>query len=160
MRLATATTCLVAALAAPVAARATPPDWASLSDQHGRSITVPGTPSIVVVVAARRARELRGWEERLRRLRPRPDVLRVVDVPEGGRAEEVARTLRKRAPAGMAIAVDANRVVARALDLDLREPHVLVLDAHGRVAERVRGRAGDRTAAAVGAAWDDAVGGR
>jgi hypothetical protein len=152
--------CLVAALAASVAGPAAPPEWASLSDQHGRAMTAPAGPSIVVVVAARRARELRGWEERLRRLQPRPEVLRVVDVPEGGRVEEVARTLRKRAPAGVSIGVDAKRVVARALDLDLREPHVLVLDARGQVAGRVRGRADDRTAAAVGAVWDAAAGGR
>jgi hypothetical protein len=140
-------------LAVALAGSAAVPDWSALSDQRGQPMAAPVAPFVVVVVAPRRARELRAWEERLRALEPRPDVLRVVDVPEGGRADEVARTLRKRAPAGVAIAVDAGRTVARALGLTTGDTQVLVLDAEGHVVHRVAGRANERTAAAVGAAW-------
>jgi hypothetical protein len=141
--------CLVATLALSSAA----PPWSSLSDQEGRLVQVPAPPFVVVVVGARRARDLRAWEERLRALSPRPEILRVVDVPEGGRPADVARKLRQRAPAGVSIAVDVDRAVARALELDMRDPQVLVLDAEGRIANRIKGRASDKTAAAAGAAW-------
>jgi hypothetical protein len=129
------------------------PDWSALADLHGASVPPPAAPSVVVVVTARGARDLRAWEERLRRLQPSPPVLRVVDVPPGGQPLEVARRLARRVPAGVSIALDARRTVAGSLGLDTGRPNVLVIGRQGRVVARVRGKADDRRGASVAAAW-------
>jgi hypothetical protein len=144
----TAVACLLAATATEA-----PPAWtsAALADQHGRAISagdLRGRPAVVLLVTARRARLLKAWEQALAGL---DDVglLRVVDVPPGGKAAEVARMLRRRAPARVRVAVDAERVLARALALDPVEPHAVVLDAGGRVVATVRGRGKPAEAEAV-----------
>jgi hypothetical protein len=126
--------------AAPRAA----PAWtsAALADQHGQALSagdLRGRPAVVLVVTARRARLLKAWEKALAGL-DEVGLMRVVDVPPGGKAAEVARMLRQRAPARVRVAVDAERVLARALALDPAEPHVVVLDASGHVVATVRGR--------------------
>jgi hypothetical protein len=105
----------------------------------------------VLVVTARRARLLKKWEQSLaggEGLR----VLRVVDVPPRGKAADVARMLRERAPRGVRVAVDAERIVARALEIDPTEPHAVVLDAQGGVVVVLRGRGEPAEARAVRAA--------
>jgi hypothetical protein len=132
-----------------------------LLDQHGRPLRLAelhGAPAVVLLVSARRARLLRGWEQALPA--PRPALFRVVDVPPGGRAAEVAATLRRRAPRDVRLAVDGDRAFAEALAVDPAEPVVLVLDAELVPRAIVRGRARPDAVATVRAALAAAGGGR
>jgi hypothetical protein len=124
-----------------------------LKDQHGRPLRLRdlrGAPAVVLLVSARQARLLRGWEQALGE--PRPAVFRVIDVPPGGDAGRVAEMLRRRAPAGVRLAIDGGRAFAQALQVDPAQPAIFVLDGDGALRALVRGRARAESAEAVRAA--------
>jgi hypothetical protein len=138
-----------------VAAQATGPRAAVLSsltaglrDQYDRSDPAgarPGKAHAVFVVSARRLRRLKDWQRALDDRLDGVGFLRVADVPpEPGRQpprfEDVAAMLRKRVPEDVPILIDLERRFDRELDLDTREVNVLLFDASGHLAGRVRGR--------------------
>lgn len=121
---------------------------AGLRDQYDRSDAAGATAAkahAVFVVSARRLRRLKDWQRALDDRLDGVGFLRVADVPpEPGQApprfEDVAATLRKRVPEDVPVLIDVERGFARELDLDTREVNVLLFDASGRLAGRVRGR--------------------
>jgi len=121
---------------------------AGLRDQYGRGDSAGAKPDraqAVFVVSARRLRRLKDWQRALDERLDGVGFLRVADVPpEPGqpppRFEDVAATLRKRVPEDVPVLIDVERRFDRQLDLDTREVNVLLFDASGRLAGRVRGR--------------------
>jgi hypothetical protein len=121
---------------------------AALRDQYGRRDSAgaqPGRPHAVFVVSAPRLRRVKDWQRELDNRLDGVGFIRVADVPsEPGqpppRFEDVTATLRKRVPEDVPILIDIERRFHRELDLDTREVNVLLFDASGRLAGRVRGR--------------------
>lgn len=121
---------------------------AALRDQYGRSDAAGaklGRPRVVFVVSASRLRRVKDWQRELDRRLDGVGFLRVADVPSEPnqprpRFEDVAAKLRKRVPEDVPVLIDIERRFERELDLDTREVNVLLFDASGRLAGRVRGR--------------------
>lgn len=117
-----------------------------LRDQHGGSDRLAahrGEVVVVMVVTARRLRNLKGWERDLRERYEDLRFMRVVDVPADPPVsyDDVASKLVKRVPEGIAVLIDMNRGWATALDLDTGRPNLLLFDRDGHLAARTRGRA-------------------
>jgi hypothetical protein len=126
----------------------TPADAADieLRDQHGGSDRVAdhrGEVVVVMVVTARRLRNLKGWERDLKKEFGELRFLRVVDVPEDPPVthEQVAEKLVRRVPEDIAVLIDIERRWARDLELDTLRPNLLLFDRHGKIVARERGRA-------------------
>lgn len=117
----------------------------TLRDQYGHEDTLEahrGNVTVVMVVAARRLRNIKPWERELRERFDRLHYVRIADVPEDSPAteDEVAAKLRERVPDGVPVLIDLERRWAKALDLDTSRPNILVVDASGRAVALVRGR--------------------
>lgn len=117
-----------------------------LRDQHGGKDTLAahqGEVVVVMVVTARRLRNLKGWERDLRERYEELRFMRVVDVPADPPVsyEDVAGKLAKRVPEGIEVLIDMERSWARALDLDTARPNLLLFNRDGDLVARTRGRA-------------------
>jgi len=98
---------------------------------------------VVMVVTARRLRNLKALEEDLQARYETVHFMRVVDIPEEPPVthEEVARKLDKRVPEEISILIDVERHWARELELDTQRPNLLLFDREGKFVAAFRGRA-------------------
>jgi hypothetical protein len=98
---------------------------------------------VVMVVTARRLRNLKALEKDLRESYEDVRFLRIADIPEEPPVtrEQVARKLVKRVPEEVPILIDIDRQWARELELDTERPNLLLFDSGGRFVAAFRGRA-------------------
>ena len=98
---------------------------------------------VVMVVTARRLRNLKGLEKDLQQRYGDVHFLRIADIPEEPPVtrEQVARKLDKRVPDDVSILIDIDRQWARGLELDTQRPNLLVFDRGGKFVSAFRGRA-------------------
>jgi hypothetical protein len=132
-------------------ATALPP---ALPDQFGATGALsdfPRAPVLVIVVSARRLRQVQRWEEALRSELPGLLSMRVADIDQQPQPQldDVAGTLAKRAPAGVPILIDMDNEWARAFALNTREPCLLLFDANRKLVTQWRGRARAELVSAV-----------
>lgn len=116
-----------------------------LLDQFGRPDSLGayrGSVALVLLVTAKRLRQLKDWEADLGDRFPSLQILRVADVPDDRPPDEerIREKLRDRVPPEISILVDLGRDWARALDLDTSEPNLLIVTDQGVLAARYRGR--------------------
>jgi hypothetical protein len=127
----------------------------TLVDQYGGEDNLAqhrGRVVVVMVVTARRLRNIRPWERELRaQLGDDIHYFRITDVPEGSPAsrEQVADKLVNRVPDGVSVLIDLDRQWATALDLDTSRPNILVVDGDGGLVAARRGRCNPELAAEV-----------
>jgi hypothetical protein len=116
----------------------------SLAAHHGRVV-------VVMVVTAKRLRNIKPWESALRQQIEGVEYLRITDVPEETAAghEQIADKLSERVPEGVSVLIDLERRWATALGLDTDRPNILLIDADGRLVETFRGKYNPDLAAAV-----------
>jgi hypothetical protein len=136
----------------------------TLVDQYGESGRVADhveRPTVVIIVTARRLRNVKPWERALRDRFPEIDIVRITDVPEDSPAtvENVSAKLRERVPEGVSVLIDMDRRWAAALGLDTSRPNLLVLDADGGLVASVRGRHDPELEDQVATAITDLMGG-
>jgi len=115
-----------------------------LEDQHGNSDSLAahrGEVVVVMVVTARRLRNLKPWERELRERFDRLVYLRIADVPSDSPAdtESVAAKLQERVPDDVSVLIDMERIWATALDLDTDRPNLLLIDRDGELVTSIRG---------------------
>jgi hypothetical protein len=116
-----------------------------LTDQYGEVDRLEahlGSPTVVMVVTARRLRNLKPWERDLRDRFPDLDVVRIADVPDDSKAtlDDVASKLRDRVPEGVPVLIDMDRRWATALELDTDRPNLVLLDSDGVLLGAYHGR--------------------
>lgn len=121
----------------------------SLDAHRGRTV-------VVMVVTAKRLRNLKPWERDLRERFPdgdRVDFLRITDLPDDSPAStaEVADKLRERVPDEVPVLIDLERRWATALGLDTSRPNLLLVDAGGALVGAFQGRHEPGLAARVAA---------
>jgi Tfp pilus assembly protein PilN len=137
---------------------------AKLRDQYGQEECLAdhrGTVVVVMVVTAKRLRNIRPWEEELRQHFEEVDYLRITDVPEDSPAshEQIAEKLTERVPDGVSVLIDLDRLWATTLELDTERPNLLLIDADGRLIEGFRGKHSPELAREVVEALQVIVGG-
>ena len=109
-----------------------------LRDQYGQQDSLAehrGNVVVVMVVTAKRLRNIKPWERHLRERVEGVHYLRVADVPADSKADHdsVAARLRERVPEGVPVLIDIERVWAKELELDTARPSVLIIDRDGRL---------------------------
>jgi hypothetical protein len=137
-----------------LSAAAQPP---ALADQHGKSASLDdysGQPLVAIIASGRKLRQIKGWEEGLRKDYPQLVSVRVADITDEPRPtyDQVAEKLRKRAPEDVSIIIDLENQWATEYALDTREPCLLLFDEHGNLMAQFRGRANKTRLAEVSAA--------
>ena len=125
-----------------------------LRDQYGDEDSLAayrGQVVVVMVVTARRLRNIKPWEADLREQMEGVQYLRIADVPEGSPADsdQVAEKLRERVPDEVPVLIDMERRWATTLVLDTDRPNLLLVDARGRLVATFRGRYTPQLAADV-----------
>lgn len=125
-----------------------------LVDQYGaedRLVDHLGHPVVVVVVTARRLRNLKPWERDLRARFDDLDVVRIADVPADSNAtlNDVAERLRERVPDGVSVLIDMDRRWATALELDTSRPNLLLFGPDGELRSAYHGKHDDELAVEV-----------
>ena len=136
-----------------------------LVDQTGASDSLAAHHDhvvVVMVVTARRLRNLKAWERALRERYDGVHFLRIADIPSEPTVtrKEVARKLAARVPEGVSILIDIERRWARELKLDTGRPNLLLFDRGGRMAGAFRGRMEPARLDEVQAAIEPLVGSR
>jgi hypothetical protein len=127
----------------------------TLVDQHGVEHELArhrGRVLVVMVVTAKRLRNIRPWERDLREhFEDEIDYLRITDVPQDSPAthERIAAKLVDRVPDGVSVLIDVERRWATVLDLDTSRPNILVIDGDGQLVSAQRGRHSPELAAVV-----------
>jgi len=116
-----------------------------LADQYGVTDSLDAHRDhvvVVMVVTAKRLRNLKGWEKELRARYDDLHYLRIADVPGEPPVthEQVARKLAKRVPEDVPILIDIDRRWAEELQLDTGRPNLLLIDRDGRLIANFRGR--------------------
>ncbi len=116
-----------------------------LRDQFGNEDHLAahqGRVIVVMVVTAKRLRNIKPWESDLRQQVDGVEYLRITDVPEESPAdlEQIADKLRERVPEEVPVLIDLERRWATALDLDTDRPNLLLIDARGRLVATFRGK--------------------
>ena len=134
-----------------------------LRDQYGTTDSLAahrGHVTVVMIVTAKRLRNIKPWERDLRERYQQLHVLRIADVPPESQAthDQVAAKLRERVPDEVPILIDLDRTWASALGLDTGRPTLLVVDADGATVAQVRGRHTPELAAEISAALDVVLG--
>jgi hypothetical protein len=117
-----------------------------LFDQHGEADRLTdhtGEVVVVMIVTARRLRNLKALENDLRERYENVFFLRIADVPERPPVtrEDVARKLDKRVPEEVSILIDIDRRWASELELDTEYPNLLLFDREGKFTAAFTGRA-------------------
>jgi hypothetical protein len=126
-----------------------------LTDQYGAEDALArhrGRVVVVMVVTAKRLRNIRPWERDLREhFDDEIDYLRITDVPEDSPAtqERIAAKLVDRVPDGVSVLIDVERRWATALALDTSRPNILVIDGDGVLVSAYHGRHSPELAAVV-----------
>jgi hypothetical protein len=134
-----------------------------LLDQHGVADRLADHSNrivVVMVVTARRLRNLKGLERDLHERYEDLKFIRIADVPDDPPVtrEEVADKLNKRVPEEVPILIDIERRWARELELDTERPNVLLFDRDGRFVAAFRGRAEPELLDEIHAALDELTG--
>jgi hypothetical protein len=116
----------------------------SMPDQHGdrhRVSDEEGGVVVVIVVTAKRLRNVRPWERHLRERFDDIRTIRIADLPATSKAtlESVSARLRERVPEGVSVLIDTDRLWASRLELDTGRPNLLIIDRDGRLVTSVRG---------------------
>jgi hypothetical protein len=116
---------------------------------------------VVMVVTARRLRNLKAWEKDLRERYDDIYFLRIADIPPDPPVthEQVARKFTKRVPEEVSIFIDIEGQWARGLELDTGRPNLLLFDREGKLAAAFRGRWETAPLKDVYAAMDELMGG-
>lgn len=125
-----------------------------LRDQYGVEDSLAahrGQVVVVMVVTAKRLRNIRPWERDLREHFENIEYLRIADVPSDSPAtyESVARKLLERVPDGVSVLIDLDRRWATTLGLDTSRPNILVIDVEGELVSAHRGLHSPELAARV-----------
>jgi hypothetical protein len=115
-----------------------------LGDQHGLQDSLAehrGNVVVVMVVTAKRLRNIKPWERHLRERVDGVHYLRIADVPADSRAthDTVAAKIRERVPEGVSVLIDMERVWATELQLDTERPNLLIIDRDGSLIGSFRG---------------------
>lgn len=115
-----------------------------LRDQYGERDSLArhrGDVVVVMVVNAKRLRNIRPCEQQLRERFEDIHFLRIADVPEDSPAthESVAARLSQHVPEGVSVSIDLDRVWATELGLDTGRPNLLIIDRDGRLVDTFRG---------------------
>lgn len=115
---------------------------------------------VVMVVTARRLRNLKGLERDLHERYDDVYFLRIADIPEDPPVtrEQVAHKLNKRVPEEVSILIDIERHWAGELELDTGRPNVLLFDREGRFVAAFRGRAEPELLDEIHAVLDELTG--
>jgi hypothetical protein len=126
----------------------------SLRDQHGTQDSLQaheGQVLVVMVVTAKRLRNIRPWERDIREQLGDVDFLRITDVPDDSTAtyERIAKKLQERVPEEISGLIDVERRWATALGLDTGRPNILLIDGDGTLVAAYRGRHSPELAATV-----------
>jgi hypothetical protein len=126
----------------------------SLRDQHGTEDSLQaheGNVLVVLVVTAKRLRNIRPWEKDIREQLGDVDFLRITDVADDSTAtfERIAKKLQERVPKEISVLIDVERRWATALGLDTGRPNILLIDGDGKLVAAYRGRHSPELAAAV-----------
>ena len=126
----------------------------TLTDQRGRTdrlVDHRDRVVLVMVVTAKRLRNLKAWERDLHERFEALDFLRVADVPSEPpvTVEQVSAKLVRRVPERVSILIDIERAWATQLELDTQRPNLLLYDRQGRLAAQFRGRHEPELAARV-----------
>jgi len=127
----------------------------TLVDQYGAEGDLArhrGRVVVVMVVTAKRLRNIRPWEKAIReQFDDRVVYLRITDVPGDSSAtvEQISEKLAERVPDGVSVLIDVDRVWASALDLDTERPNILVIGSEGELVASHRGRHSPELEAAV-----------
>ena len=134
-----------------------------LLDQHGVADRLADHPDrivVVMVVTARRLRNLKGIEQDLHERYDDLHYMRIVDIPEDPPVthEKVAAKLDKRVPEEVPILIDIDRRWATDLELDTGRPNVLIFDREGRFVAAFRGRAEPELLDEIHTALDELTG--
>ncbi|MCC5793618.1 MAG: hypothetical protein JJT85_02650 [Chromatiales bacterium] len=110
----------------------------SLASHSGQTV-------MVLVVDVRRLGTIQRWQEELGARFPELRWLRIGDLDEPGPVDlaRVRDTLQRRVPRGAAVLVDHERLWASSLDLDTRQPNLLLYASDGQLAGRWHGRWSD-----------------
>lgn len=135
----------------------------ALVDQYGHLDSLEahlGEPTVVMIVTARRLRNLKPWERDLSDLFRHVGFVRIADVPDDTEAtrDEVADKLRDRVPDGVAVLIDMERRWATALGLDTSRPNLLLLGVDGELLCAYHGRHDAELAAEVADCFADRLG--
>ena len=125
-----------------------------LRDQYGNEDSLAahrGQVVVVMVVTAKRLRNIRPWEQNLREHFDQLEYLRITDVPSDppGSYEQIASKLLERVPEGVPVLIDLDRRWATALGLDTERPNILLIDGNGKLVSAFRGRHSPDLAAEV-----------
>lgn len=126
----------------------------SLRDQYGTEDSLQaheGNILVVMIVTAKRLRNIRPWEQDIREQLGDIDFLRITDVADDSTAtfERIAKKLEERVPEGISVLIDIERRWAAALGLDTSRPNILLIDGEGKLVATYRGRHNPELAAEV-----------
>jgi hypothetical protein len=115
-----------------------------LRDQYGLQDSLAehrGHVVVVLAVTAKRLRNVKPWERHLRERVDGIHFLRVADVPADSKAtyDSVAAKIRERAPEGVSVLIDVDRLWATELELDTGRPNLLIIDRDGQLIASYRG---------------------
>lgn len=116
-----------------------------LPDQQGRLDSVAAhrdRVTVVMVVTARRLRNLKDWQKELQRRFDGVDFVLIADVPADPPVtyDRVVEKLGRRIPEEVSVLIDLERRWATGLGLDTERPNLLLFDRGGRLAASFRGR--------------------
>jgi hypothetical protein len=114
-------------------------------DQAGQTRRVTasnGSPTLVIIVTARRLRTVRPWQRAVLERWEDLQAVLIADVPSTPPPdyERVAKKLSQRVPEGVSVLIDIDRVWASEFDLDTSKPQLLVLDIDGELIYSLSGR--------------------
>jgi hypothetical protein len=117
----------------------------ALQDQFGRTDSLAahdGQVVLVMVVTAKRLRNLKAWERDLRERVADLEVIRIADVPRSDppvTREHVVDKLVRRVPDEVSVLIDLEGRWAQAFELDTARPNLLLFDRDGGLAGQYRG---------------------
>jgi hypothetical protein len=115
-----------------------------LPDQYGELHSLEehrGQVVVVMVVAAKRLRNVKPWERRLRERFEDLHTVRIADVPPDSSAtrDSMAAKLIERVPEGVSVLIDMDRRWAAGLGLDTGRPNLLIFDSDLQLVAAFRG---------------------
>ena len=124
------------------AATSAPP---KLPDQFGELYDLSAytsEPVVLIFAPTRKLRWIGKWEKALRAELPELKSLRIADIRDEPKPDidDVAATLKKRAPKDVSILIDIDNLWATIYQLDTEEPNVVLLNSNHEVVEIFRGR--------------------
>lgn len=116
-----------------------------LRDQYGSTDSLAayrGNVVVVMVVDAKRLRNLRPWARELRSQFETLNTILIAEVPVDPPTtyERVVEKLNERIPDDVSILIDMESLWAQTLDLDASRPNLLLVDRAGKLSATYRGK--------------------